>query len=213
MTPYEREVGEQFERDIAEHQLTVMHDDGLYRHVRLAKPDRNTYWFDLVTWPGNLVIKGDMGSFTFSRLPDMFEFFRRPGGWKVHDTINPGYWSEKTPHRTVTVNYSEDKFRQIVAEHVAEHEADFPGLTKAVEDEIFDPYLADITYEDGARRALDGFVFDLGAGVVGGLEFRFTDTWEWSFKDWDYHYLWCCNAIQWGIDQYDKGRAEAGEPR
>jgi hypothetical protein len=33
--------------------------------------------------------------------------------------------------------------------------------------------------------------------------FRFTDTWEWDLGDWDWQFLWCCHAVQWGIGQHD----------
>ena len=39
--------------------------------------------------------------------------------------------------------------------------------------------------------------------------FRFTDTWEWDLTDFDWQYLWCCHAIQWGIAQYDISKAAA----
>src|SRR5580692_6155935 len=92
------DVAECFQRDTANHEMTVLHDDGLYRHLRFmqvitdeltGKQSRSSfYWFDLVTWPGNLVINGDMETFAFARSDDMFGFFRG-------DRINPGYWAEK----------------------------------------------------------------------------------------------------------------------
>ena len=54
--------------DVAEHKLTVLHDEGLYRHLRFQKPGTGFYWFDLITWPGNLAFKGDMGGFMFARI-------------------------------------------------------------------------------------------------------------------------------------------------
>lgn len=213
MSPYEQQTGERFEKDVADHEMTVLHADDMYRHLRFARPVHSSYWFELVTWPGALVIRGDMGSFTFSRMTDMFEFFRHPhGGWHRHDSINPSYWAEKTPDRTVTEEYSEDKFRRVVSNHVAEFEAEYPGLAKAVEAEIFDSYGSDITYEDSARRALRDFVYYPGAGADGGLTFEFQNVGELDFTEWSYRYLWCCNAIQWGITQYDLARrAETSE--
>lgn len=31
-----------------------------------------------------------------------------------------------------------------------------------------------------------------------------SDTWEWDLTDWDFRFLWCLNAIAWGIQQYDR---------
>ena len=124
------EVAEWFARDVADHQMTVLHEDGTYRHLRFKRPDTGTYWFDLITWPGCLAINGDMQSFLFARLTDMFEFFRA-------DSINPTYWSEKLRASSGVRRYSEDVFRDRVNEEVAEHAKDWPGLARAVEEQIF----------------------------------------------------------------------------
>lgn len=70
---------ERFLQDVADHKMTVVMDNGVYRHLRFANSDSKlafNQWFDIVTWPGFLAYSGDMGCFVFSRLKDMFEFFR-----------------------------------------------------------------------------------------------------------------------------------------
>lgn len=188
-----------FARETANHRMTVLHDEGLYRHVRFKHPDTGFYWFDLITWPGRLSFAGDMDGYTFARTKDMFEFFRTSSRYG----INPGYWSEKVDGgRDRTKRYSEDKFRELVAEHIADHEEEFPGLTAAVQSEILDnDYAVDLDYEDAARDALDTFRFKSDDG-----EFRFTDTWEWDLRDYDWTFLWACRAIVWGIEQYDAAK-------
>ena len=47
-----RDVLVAFAEDVAEHELTVRRDDGLYRHLRFQKPGTWIYGFDLITWPG-----------------------------------------------------------------------------------------------------------------------------------------------------------------
>lgn len=76
-----------FEDDTKDHKMEVVRDDGLYRHLKFRGKD-GICWFDLVTWPHVLTIHGDCGTFVFTRIEDMFQFFRGP-------TINPSYWSEK----------------------------------------------------------------------------------------------------------------------
>ena len=71
------EVHERFKKDTAEHQMTVLRDDGLYRHLRFRKPGTGIYGFDIVTWPGYLAISGDMGASMFTRLEDMIQFSAR----------------------------------------------------------------------------------------------------------------------------------------
>lgn len=204
MTRY-AESAARFAADTAKHQMTVLHDDGLYRHVRFKAPGTGFYWFDLVTWPGRLAFTGDMDGYVFARDPDMFEFFRsdRYG-------INPAYWSEKVDGgRDRTKSYSEDKFRQLVTKYVTDYEDDFPGVKAAVQTELLDNDCEDLGHEEAARGALDAFAF--GAGEA---KFRFADTWEWDFRDYDWTFLWACHAIQWGIGEYDAARvARTGATR
>lgn len=51
---------ERFLKDVSEHELTVLHEDGLYRHLRFARPNSGQYHFSIVTWPGYLAYTGDM---------------------------------------------------------------------------------------------------------------------------------------------------------
>lgn len=89
----EKWAGENF----AAHALTVVCEDGLYRHWRCQAPGTYVYGFDVVTWPGYLCVCGDIGTWVFSRVRDMLEFFESD-----HGGINPQYWAEKLqdgPHR------------------------------------------------------------------------------------------------------------------
>jgi hypothetical protein len=89
----------EFLNDVASHRMIVIRNDGVNRHIRFKRPQSGTFWLDLITWPGTLCIDGDMGTYVFRRLEDMFEFFRtdRTCGEKDGRTlfINPGYWGEK----------------------------------------------------------------------------------------------------------------------
>lgn len=67
---------ERFLKDVAKHEMTVIRDDGINRHLRFKNPNDSSYWFDLITWPGTLCIDGDCGTYVFKRTPDMFQFFR-----------------------------------------------------------------------------------------------------------------------------------------
>ena len=90
---------ERFLKDVAEHTMEVVQDDGLNRFLRFRKKGTSAYWFDIVTWQGILVINGDCGTYMFSRIPDMFNFFRMsPNDWNYNKDglcINPSYWGEK----------------------------------------------------------------------------------------------------------------------
>lgn len=189
---------EAFDREIAQHEMQVIRDDGLYRHLRFKRPDTGIYWFDLLTWPGHLCITGDASDgLVFARTEDMFAFFH--GNSSADYRINPKYWAEKLqiPGRSRAVEaYAEDlyvtKVREWIAEHAEEMEPDEAAEFRSeAEGDLLDDEV--VGHEETAREALDLFTHK-------GL--RVHETWEWNLKDWDYHYLWSCHAIVWGIEKY-----------
>ena len=203
-------VTDQFTRDVAEHQLTVIRDDDLYRHLRLARPGTGINHFDIVTWPGHLSLGGDRDGFVFARIPDMFEFFRAKSGWNTN-SINPQYWAEKLTVQVPVKTYDVNIFRQYINGAINDAADDYPGLAGharrliryAESDGAFER-------EDDAREWLRDFKFVVPA-VVPVRQFQFLDTWECDFTDWDFHYLYACHAIQWGIDQYDAHIAQRSD--
>jgi hypothetical protein len=184
-----------FLKDVSEHRMTILRDDGIYRHVRFQKPNTGVMSFDLLTWPGWLCYSGDMGTYVFRRLEDMFEFFRtdrRNDGRALY--INLGYWAEKIEaedrHGRIT-EYSADKFRAQVNEWLNESEAS-DDLRQAVDEGVL--LYADDGEQDALRAATD---FEYGGKNV------FQDFWEVGLREYTHHFVWCCYAIAWGINQYD----------
>lgn len=97
------------------HELTILHDEGLYRHLRFRSPDRNAFWFDIVTWPGTLVVRGDLGeSYVFTCTTDMLRLFRG------HE-VNPHYWGQKLDEGLHSVmRYDRDLLEQAVRGYVVD---------------------------------------------------------------------------------------------
>ena len=203
-----------FLKDVSKHKMEVLLDNGIYRHLRFKGEPSWNQSLNVVTWPGRLAYTGDMGTFVFARLEDMFQFFRtRPSGDPAKLYINTGYWGEKLEaidrdHRNSSERaFSADLFREKVEEHVAEWieeysltETEQQELRADIEDEVlrFD--------EDGeheARRALSDF-----SAIVGEHEFQFQDTWEWDLREYTFRFVWCCYAIAWAIRQYDAKQHE-----
>src|SRR5687767_2736416 len=79
----------QFQDETKEHIITDMVDGAGFRRIFVQKPGTGICSFTITTWPHYLAVTGDIGAWVFTRVPDMFDFFRGP----VHQ-INPGYWSE-----------------------------------------------------------------------------------------------------------------------
>lgn len=195
-----------FQLDTAQHLMSVMHDDGVYRHVRFQAPGSGIGWFELVTWPGGLTITGDMETYVFRRLTDMFEFFATTGD------INPGYWEQKEQGGK-TREYSPERLDSHVMDLFREY-ADEHGWVLTQVRNLWDELCTEIldhpddVHEDesAARAAISGFTW---ASTLDDEEleelppFRFYDTWEWDLRDFTHHFLWACFAIRWGVNQYN----------
>ncbi|NKS58942.1 hypothetical protein GS504_15930 [Rhodococcus hoagii] len=187
----------QFEAETREHAMTALRDDGLYRHLRFAKPGTSIWHFDLVTWPGHLVICGDIGSWHFARLPDMFEFFG------TRQALSPDYWGEKLQGSAPHTRYSPERFRQHVVQAFwdSRHERE---QNTPLWREIRDSVLIHDDNEHDAREAVRDFEY---LPENPAEDFQFDDAWEWALDDFDHHYLLALHAIVWGIRQYRTAEA------
>lgn len=69
-------IAVRFARDTAEHEMTILHDDGAYRHVTFHNREHAwNMWFELITVPGALIFQGDIGGgYSFRRTHDMFRY-------------------------------------------------------------------------------------------------------------------------------------------
>lgn len=195
------EIAARFARETDSHAMTVLHEVGLYRHVRFENPKYGSiYRFDLITWPHGLLIRGDGPNFAFSLYPtvDLFDMFRRTAS--VGD-INPGYWQEKVVAGKVH-SWSEDRFRSWVADETDNHEDHYPGLAKAIDEQILNSDEHSLEYRGTAEYAVASFTH-------GDYRLRLPDRWEESFEDYSWEFLWACHAIRWGIGQYDAAKKQA----
>ena len=198
---------QRFIRDVAKHQLTIIRDDGLYRHIRLSVPGSRCMLFDLVTWPGHLCYTGDMGTYVFSRIPDMFAFFRSREGRDLD--INPSYWSEKaeaTDKGSGIKEFSEDKFNAAVMSHLVEWiRNNRYRTTKDERRELWVDVVHEVIRADGdsGGHRKQAAVHDFSHRVNNDVEFYFKDFWEASVEVYTFHYIWCCYAMNWGVAQYD----------
>jgi hypothetical protein len=198
---YPHYLADRYAADTVSHEMTVLHDDGLYRHLRCQATENSwNAWFEIITWPGALTYSGDIGGFTFRRDVDMFRFFRG-------QRVNPDYWGEKVMSGNDALKiYSEDKFREKVWSEVRDEIKEFKGLAKAVHETMSDYWESDVSTEGGARRFLDDFNY-----TVDGRTFVFADHYEWDLREWNWQFLWTCHAIKDAISRYDVAKAVAVE--
>lgn len=197
-----RNAREHFESFIGEHEMTVLldtlDDRTPYRHLRFAKPGTNMYSFSLVTWPGHLAIGGDLQDFTFSRLHDMFAFFR--------GNVNPSYWAEKIVAGSGRTDrgqaFSAEVYAEVVRCIIEDWESDFDpdeyaSLKEYAESELLEELPGDSTQ---AYTMLSEFEFSRPGSY---RSVKIADAWDYGpFDGYDHHVLLCLHAIQWGVAKY-----------
>lgn len=130
MTTNTQRLYQDFLRNTEKHELAVIKEDGLYRHLRMGEPGRSSWSWSIMTWPGYLAIHGDVADgFCFRRLEDMIEFFepdpRELGpNSQGMPQIDYRYWAEKlTGHRSEEVKvYSREVFMNVIEMILEDHE-------------------------------------------------------------------------------------------
>lgn len=191
---------ERFLKDVTNHKLEVLLDNGVYRHLKFSNNGSSCYRFDLITFPGHLLITGDMGDLLFERVQDMFPFFRGDG-------INPRYWEEKLQASDGDVTEIDvEAFTQYVNE-------DVESYIEGMDDEDADELKSDVQWKildmvDDSTPIHEAYRL---VSEYNDHGFSFTDYHDWNFKQYTVHYLWKLYAIVWGIQQYDLHIAEVSK--
>lgn len=199
---------EEFLKAVSTHEMSVLQDDGVRRHIRFSRPGTNCMWFDLVTWPGHLCYTGDMGTFVFSRTVDMFEFFKSDDG-----RISPNYWAEKLLAEDThggAHEWDAERFERVIKEYRREWMREIKGKEdrRRIFDEVTDEVLSMIPDgEHVAYQAAHEFV-----GRADGNRYEFHDLWDHNFKKRSRAFLWACHAIVWGIQKYEMAAARNSLP-
>lgn len=201
-------AAERFATDIARHRLTVLRDDGVNRQLRFTRPDTTAMHFDLITWRGHLVFTGDMGTYVFQRLDDMFDFFRRT---PQERSIDFAYWAQKCIAADTSdgiEQFSEAKFRERFTALANDFASD-NDLTRAERLALLDRLAVEVfaQIEDGPH-ALYGATRDFEHQLDGRAVQVFPDYWEVRAMEYTPRFDWCCRAIPWAIAAYDATRVK-----
>lgn len=157
--------------------------------------------FDLITIPGKLIYTGDMGTFVFERLPDMFDFFRSDDL-----KINLSYWCQKLiasecngRWASGAKEFCRQKFIRNIVQWI--RESDATGRAEILS-EVRRSVLPLLEEDDSGMAAM-----------VAVHEFRhngfvFTDFFDTDPTQYTTRFVWCSYALAWGIEQYDKAHPE-----
>lgn len=204
---------ESFKKDVANHAMSVELDDGVHRCLHFGKPGSPHLHFRIITWPGGLTLTGDMETFTFSRLRDMFQFFRAEGGLGLDHKhpINTGYWSEKLQQPSKCSEFCGEHAKGIIEEWIKEqHEEEKDYGVKIPDIELTDwtverfPKSAQMQYY--LENDLNGSISDIEDVRAFAEQYEYQDWWDHSWETKTYHFVWCCYALVWAIQQYDESK-------
>lgn len=202
---------QEFLKDVQNHVLEVIRDDGLNRHIRFRRPGTMCMHFDLITWQGYLCYTGDMGTYVFRRLDDMFEFFRRSSKDKLFQ-IDQRYWAEKLQAvdsscgKGITTEFDLERFKQVINGFRLHWVRDYREtlnkdqrrqLWEAVDDEVLQGY----GDEQSCLQRANEFSWQVAPRHP---VYRFEDLWEYRMTEYTPHFTWCCYALAWGINKYDE---------
>lgn len=198
MSTQSEEIKKYFKNDIKDHQMTVIHDDGVDRHLVFSRPDTGIDMFEIKTWKGYLCFYGDRGDYIFRRLDDMFLFFR-------HDDINPSYWGEKLQSISTYGGYEKfsiDRFREAVKEDFHTWEFETQGDQSAAWEEVREKVYNQDNDGDGwvAINAARDFKSTEHKNVF-GYDFA-----ERGCPEYTHAFIWCLYALIYAIKTYDKAK-------
>ncbi|MEV6404140.1 hypothetical protein AB0M58_14495 [Streptomyces bobili] len=186
--------------------MTVLRDEGPYRHLRFDLPRASWDWCEVLTWPGALVLHGGLGSWLFVDVgEDVITMFRPDAS---SERVNPLYWEGKLAPGSGTARvYSKDRAVVYIREAVADLANDFPGLAGDVDSDLLDGRPAtDLSTEGGLRAALAAFE-ELHGCSYEGLRFP-VESWDLErFAPW---FLLSCVVLPWAVEQYDAQLAPVG---
>lgn len=204
-----------FLEDIKNHEMIILQDSGLYRHLRFKRKDSSAYYFDILTYPNHLVISGDMDCFVARRLEDMFQLYRTDGGYMLKDgrtlAINPPYWAEKIVSGKGDIKeFSVNKLKKLAQEYIDNslYGEDW------TEDEIQELKIdidSEINYTDNNSVRLYDLMneykyYKEDTTYKDEPDFTFNDWWEYHSmcEEYTFHYIWQCYAIAYAVKEYDK---------
>jgi hypothetical protein len=198
------EIYKIFLKEVSNHKLEVKLDSEVYRHLVFSNNGSSIFKFEIITTPGLLTIHGDMGTWSYSRLNDMFEFFR-----DKEDKINLSYYAEKLKMGSDWdyknyMDYDGDLFKENMLKYINDYfneldDDEQNGFSLSKEERKAE-VLEDLGFVDFDNQH-EAFSY-----VYNGfrIPFDFCDISTSFYSKYNYHYIWCLFAIVWGINRYDE---------
>lgn len=199
--------------NVAGHVLTVTHDVELYRRIVLGVPGSSFYRYEVVTWPGHVAIAGDMGSYVFERIDDMFEFFRgRTAGEYLDLSYLAGKCEAADKHAGLSEWVGEARSLDALAEILRESMDPDDGFAPTQADRIVAEWRKRVADDYGEMSSVDDVreLADCYRPDPDWPRDPFADLWDRGrmFYEWSHHFAWCIFAIAFAVDKYDEHKQQ-----
>lgn len=227
----EAKLWQDFVSQTEEHQLTVLREDGLYRHMRMSAPGTSMWSWTVNTFPGYLTVVGDIADgYTFSRIEDMLNFFELGArSWNYYadgaPCIDFRYWAEKlSGGRSSNMRvYSQKSFLASVTDIMEqdedlglemENEIRAEALECEGDSETVVKLLAEAQKIKSDRDALIEDARYHAENENDAYEWlndhpkHFTDIFDIDIRTWDRHFVYACYAIALTVKKYREYQAE-----
>lgn len=206
MNGIEKEIRECSDNAFRNHIIQELARDGVVRCWRCGQPDTGVYAFWITTYPGTIVVSGDIGELIVERHYDMLP-------WCRGSVDSTSYFAEKVPHAIKTTAFSEDRCREWINEELAnlrgeEWRGHCHGISPGSDHEKTRDRLIEVLTD--AMDSLDVDTF--GADQLYHATY---EVWQSNdppdFMDWNANFLWCRDAIRWFVRHHDEREIERPE--
>jgi hypothetical protein len=189
-----RDVAKRAAKDLAQHEITLRLDHGLYRAWRCRRPRDWAYGFDVHTGPGWLMVTGDMGTCMWERTTDMVSW--------VRGSINSlSYFAEKVPREFKIKEYDPAMAKAWLLWEIVGYYNDHCGCDMRKQDWDRWQALLDLYRESDPDDQL-GFEREVyESGIADGSDWP-------NFKNYCYHFLWIREGLKWFLANLDKAVPE-----
>lgn len=190
----------EFFKTVKNHEVSILLTQGVHRHISVRRSDTRNMSFQITTWPYYLCVSGDMGTYTFSHMYDMFDFFRC-AELEGPLYINPDYWAEKCvaecPHSPIK-SYSPNAFEAYVKDYLSSYHSHDGNILDPLKEEVDDliSYHKDDEFEAVIAIRNASLTND-------GIPIDWSDFNMDRCKEFSYRYLWCLYAIVWTITKLE----------
>jgi hypothetical protein len=193
MSMQEENITEQFLKDVKNHTVKVLYDVGLYRHYSASNNNSSIDYFEVLTYPGGIMIRGDRGVYVWERNVDSLEWFK---------TSDINYLATKVVavDKCSTVwEYSHEEFIKIFTEELKEFFDD--KIPENIQESLETLQTEFVTTKDNVRDVLDDFVNENNVRNEYGV---FDVDESVSHIDADvlsYSYIWATLAVKWLLNR------------